>query len=116
VGISFLLSDRCGRKSRKVKRMAQAAGIVIFTGGLTAANEVLFAPLAGHGTPWKDFNWRIVPATVLLAIAVSGLEKVSPKLAVGISYTALITVLFARIGNAPAPLENLAKVVGASKK
>lgn len=93
--------------------MAQAAGVVIVTGAITAGNEVLFAPLAGHGTPWKNFNWRIVPATVLLAIAVSGLERLSPKLALGLSYTALITVLFVRVGNAPAPMENLAKVVGA---
>lgn len=95
--------------------MAQAAGIVVLAGGITAANEVVFAPLAGGGTPWKNFNWRVLPATGMLAFAISGLEKISPKLAVGLASTILVTVLFARFGNAPAPLENVTKVLGYKK-
>ena len=53
--------------------MASAAGLVIVAGGITAANEVLFAPVASGKAP--AFQWRIVPATVLLAMAFGGLEK-----------------------------------------
>jgi hypothetical protein len=90
--------------------MASAAGITIAAGAITAANEVIFAPLAGQGA--TGFNWRLVPATFLLAAGFSGLEKLSPKLAVGLSTTALVTVLFARVGKAPAPVENVIKALG----
>lgn len=84
-------------------------------GGITAANELLFAPLAGHGTPWKDFNWRVIPATAVFALALAGIEQLSPVFAKGLGYIALITVLFAPMGNAPAPAENLSKVLGYNK-
>jgi len=84
-------------------------------GGITAANELVFAPLTGHGTPWKDFNWRIIPATGVLALALGGLEKINVTFAKGLAYIALITVLFARFGNAPAPAENLAQILGYNK-
>jgi hypothetical protein len=96
--------------------MAETTGIVLAVGGLTAANELLFAPLAGQGTPWKDFNWRIVPATAILAVALGGLEKVSLPFAKGLAYIALITVVFAQTGSAPAPAVNLAKVMGYNTK
>jgi hypothetical protein len=32
-----------------------------------------------------------------------------------VAYISLITVLFARLGNAPAPVENLAKALGYKK-
>jgi len=92
--------------------MAETTGIVLATGAITAANELIFAPLAGHGTPWKDFNWRIIPATGLFALAMYGLESVSPKLAVGISVAALITALLSQFGNAAAPVKNIASVLG----
>jgi hypothetical protein len=88
---------------------------VLAIGGITAANEALFAPLAGHGTPWQNFNWRVIPATGVLALALAGLEKLSPALGVGLAYIALITVLVARFGNAPSPVENLAHVLGYQK-
>ena len=88
-------------------------------GGITAANEVLFAPLAGAGTgntkkgqTWHLFNWRIIPATLGLALALSGLEKVAPKFAVEIAYISLAAVLIVPFGNAPTPLENALKVMG----
>jgi hypothetical protein len=92
--------------------MSDAAGIAVTVGVITAANEAVFAPLAGHGTPWKDFNWRIVPATVVFALALTGIEQLSPAFARGLGYIALVTVLFTRVGNAPAPLENVAQVLG----
>jgi hypothetical protein len=48
----------------------------------------------------------------VLVFAFAGIEKLSPRLGVGLAYTMLITVLFARFGNAPAPTENLVKVLG----
>lgn len=88
-----------------------AAGIAFTVGGLTAANELLFAPVAGTGT-WKSFNWRIVPATAGFALLLTGLDKLSPRLATGVGLTALVTVLFTRVGNAPAPIENVDKLLG----
>lgn len=92
--------------------MGQSTGVVLAVGGITAANEVLFAPLAGHGTPWKNFNWRVIPATLGLALALNGLEKIAPGFATGLAWLALLAVLIVPFGNAPTPLENALKVIG----
>ena len=92
-----------------------STGIVFLTGGITAANEVLFAPIATGKPTWQNFNWRIIPATGIAALALNGVDKVAPKLGTGIAVIALITVLFTRLGNAPAPVENLTKVMGYTK-
>jgi hypothetical protein len=86
-----------------------APAIAITVGSITAANELLFAPLAGGKT---QFNWRLIPATAGFALLLAGLEKLSPKLADGIGIAALVTVLFTRVGNAPAPIENVDKLLG----
>jgi hypothetical protein len=88
-----------------------AAGIALAVGGITAANELFFAPVTGNG-PLSDFNWRVIPATGIFALMMGGLEKISPQLATGIAVTALVTVLFTRIGNAPAPTENITNILG----
>jgi len=90
--------------------MADAAGLVLIAGSITAANELVFVPAISHG-PVK-FNWRIIPATVVFAVATAGLEQIAPKVAVGLAATMLVTVLFVRFGNEPAPLENLFKAIG----
>lgn len=92
--------------------MAASTGIVLAVGGITLANEALFAPLAGHGTPWKNVNWRIVPATAGLALALAALERAAPKFAVGLAWLALATVLIVPFGHAPTPLQNVNKVLG----
>lgn len=92
--------------------MARSTGVMLAVGAITLANEMVAAPVASGGTIKTDVNWRIVPATLIGAALLGGLEKISPKLAVGLAYIALITVLFARIGRAPAPIENAAKVLG----
>lgn len=92
--------------------MSESTGLVLAIGGITAANEVIFAPLAGTGTPWKNFNWRIIPATGILALALAGIDQVSPVLGKGLAVIALVTVLVTRFGNAPSPAENVAKVLG----
>lgn len=81
-------------------------------GGITAANEALFSPLAGNGTPFQNFNWRIIPATGIFALALAGVDEISPTAGKGIAVIALVTVLVTRFGNAPAPVENVAKVLG----
>jgi hypothetical protein len=96
--------------------MAQSTGIVLAAGGVTAANELLFAPLAGEGTPWKDFNWRIIPATAVVAVAMAGLEKLSPRLAVGLSVTMLITAMTVQFGKSAPPIANIAKTLGYAGK
>jgi hypothetical protein len=88
-----------------------AANIALAVGGITAANELFFAPVTGGGT-LGQFNWRIIPATGVFALVLAGLEKVSPQFAAGLGYTALVTVLFTRIGKAPAPVENITRVLG----
>ena len=95
--------------------MSESTGLVFLVGGITAANEVLFAPLAGNGTPWQNFNWRIIPATGIFALAMAGVDQISPTLGKGIAVIALVTVLVSRFGNAPAPIENVSKVLGYSK-
>lgn len=95
--------------------MAQSTGIILVVGGISFANEAVFAPIASGGSIKTDWNWRILPATFIAAALLGGLEQLSPKLAVGLSYIALITVLFARLGNAPSPVENLSKALGYSK-
>ena len=89
--------------------MAESTGIVLAVGGITAANEVFFAPLAGRKL---SFNWRIIPATLGLAVALAGLERAAPGFAVSLAWLAMLTVLVVPFGNAPTPLENALTVMG----
>lgn len=94
--------------------MARSTGIILVVGGITMANELVFAPIAEHKSIALDMAsaWRIPVATLVAAAALGGLEQLSPPLAVGIAYISLITVLFARLGKAPAPVENIATIIG----
>jgi hypothetical protein len=94
--------------------MAQSTGVIVAVGAISFANQVAFRPIASGGaiSPNLSAAWRIPVGTAAAAMALAGLEKLSPKLAVGLAYISLITVLFARIGGTPAPLENVAKVLG----
>lgn len=96
--------------------MANAAGLVLAAGGIAAANEAIFVPISQH----KDFVtsiktdtnlWRLVPATAILALVLTGLENVSEPLGKGLAGLVLLAVLVIPVGNAPTPLENLAKMV-----
>jgi hypothetical protein len=92
--------------------MLQSAGWVLAAGALEAANEAVFAPLLGQGTIWQNFNWRIIPATAVMAGAVSVIEKASPKFGVGLGILVFASVLLIPYGNAPTPVQNLIKVMG----
>lgn len=94
--------------------MARSTGIILVVGGISFANTVVFQPLSGGGSIKTDVAsaWRIPVATLVAAAALGGLEQISSKLAVGLAYISLITVIFARTSPAPAPAENLLKVLG----
>lgn len=92
-----------------------AAGWVLAAGGIAAANELVFAPLEGQGSPMGNFNWRIIPATGILALVLSGFEKVAPKFGTMLGATVLLVVLITPMGNAPTPLENVANVFSGKK-
>ena len=89
--------------------MAESTGIALAIGGITLANEAIFAPMAGQSV---QINWRVIPATIGLALALSALENVAPEFAVGLAWLGLVTALFVRFGNAPTPIENASKVLG----
>jgi hypothetical protein len=97
--------------------VASAAGLVLAAGGIAAANEAIFAPIAQH----KDFAtslksdtnlWRLVPATAILALVLTGLESVSEPLGKGMAGLVLLAVLIVPVGKSPTPMENVAKFVG----
>lgn len=93
--------------------MAASTGPVLIAGGITAANELIFAPVDGRKV---SFNWRLIPATGLLALALAGLEKISPGFATGIGWLLVATVLIVPFGNAPTPLQNATAALGYAKK
>jgi len=93
--------------------VARSTGVVLAVGAVTFANEALFAPLAGAGK--VQVNWRIIPATAGLALALALLERVAPGFAVGLAWLSLLTVLVVPFGNAPTPLDNAVKVLGYQK-
>ncbi len=87
----------------------KSAGLVLAAGGIAATNEVVFTPLVG-GKP--QFNWRIIPATLILALVLGGFEQVSAPFAKGLAGLTLLSVLIVPYGNAPSPIDNAAKVLG----
>lgn len=93
--------------------MAKAEGIAVIVGAVTLANEAIFAPMAGQKA---SVNWKIIPATAGLALALAGLEQIAPGFAVGLAWLALATALIVPFGNAPTPLENLNKAFGFAGK
>lgn len=93
--------------------MLASTGYVLAAGALVAANEAIFAPIVDHTKPWSSLNWRLIPATAVMAIIVGGAEKLSPSFGKGLGMLVLLSVLVIRYGNAPSPLANIAKVIGA---
>jgi hypothetical protein len=89
--------------------MAEAAGLVIAAGAIAAANEVLAAPTSGN---LSDFNWRIVPATVILALLLEGLDKLEPGFGKGLAGLVLLSVFVIPYGNAPSPLTTAGNLLG----
>ena len=91
--------------------MAESHQIVLATAGIVAVNEAILSPLAGHGSPWKNFNWRLIPATAVVTLAFVGLEKVNSDVAKGLAVVMLITVLVTPLShNNPSPAIAAAEV------
>lgn len=93
----------------------RSTGLVLAAGGIAIANEALFAPLRSGKAPWKDLNWRLIPATAFLALALAGLEQLAPKFAVGLAGLTLAAVFLTPYGNAGSPLDNVLKIMGYDK-
>lgn len=91
---------------------SRAMGLALTAGGLSIANEALFAPIATHVAPWKTLNWRLVPATAFLALALGGLESLAPTLAVGFGMLTVVAVLIIPYGKAPSVIDNVNKIMG----
>lgn len=94
--------------------MAASTGYILAAAAIVGANEAIFAP-AASGHPDQilvDFNWRLVPVTVVAAFTLAGLEQLSEPLGKGLAVLALLTVLIVPVGNAPTPIENLTKMLG----
>lgn len=94
---------------------ADITGVVLAAGALTAANEILFAPLTGHGTPWQNLNWKLLPAVGGLALMLNGLATVAAPFARGLAWLTLAAAVIMPVGNAPTPLENVVKLLGYGK-
>lgn len=104
----------------------RSTGLVLAAGGISIANDVLFAPIAAQpapnaigGKPGQvaadivgNFNWRVIPATAVLALTLGALEKIAPDFAVALAGLALGAVLLIPVGKAPTPLENITKALG----
>ena len=96
--------------------MASAAGLILAAGAIEFVNDALFVPIAEKKSPWLSINWRIVPATAVMALVLTGAEKLSPRLGVGLAGLVLLSVLVIPYGNAPTPLDSISTVMGYTKK
>jgi hypothetical protein len=85
--------------------MAKSTGFVLAAGGIAAVNEAFF-------TQPPDFNWRIVPATAVLALVLAGFETVAPEFGAGLGMLVLLGVLVIPVGSGPSPLQNITKKLG----
>jgi hypothetical protein len=98
--------------------MLSSTGYVLTAGALVAANEAIFAPIVDHTTPWTSLNWRLVPATAILALLIGGAEKLNQPFGKALGGLVLLSVLIVPFGkSADTPstsiLQNIAKVTGA---
>jgi len=96
--------------------MLKSTGYVLAAGAIVAANEAIFVPITAGTPPWSNLNWRLIPATALMAIVLGGIEKVSPKFGAALGGLVLLSVLIVPYGNAKPPLQNITDALGYSKK
>lgn len=92
--------------------MSGSTGYVLAAGAIVAANDAIFVPIETHKPPWSSLNWRIVPATAILALTLSGVEKLAPGFGKGLGVLVLLSALVIPFGNAPTPLDSAASFMG----
>lgn len=87
---------------------------ILAAGGLTLANEAIFAPLANHDNSHvlQSINWKVIPATAVAALALAGLDAMAKPLGTILAVLALVVTVVVPFGNAPSPIDNLNKVLG----
>lgn len=84
--------------------MSKTTGPILVAGAVTWANQNL---LSESSEDLFTGSVRIGVATGVLAVAMSGIERVMPDFAVALSWTALVTILFVRFNNKPTPAERI---------
>lgn len=89
--------------------MARSTGPVLAAGAVSLASGGLLAPLAGGKAAW---NWRVIPATAGLALALAGLEQLAPSFAVGLAWLTLATVMIVPVAGGSPPLTLAARALG----
>jgi hypothetical protein len=97
--------------------MLNSTGYVLAAGALVMANEAIFAPIVDHTAPWTSLNWRLVPATAVMAILIGGAEKLNAPFGKALGGLVLLSVLvipFGKTADSPSSsiLQNIAKVIG----
>lgn len=94
----------------------KSTGYVVAAGALVLANDAIFVPVETGQSPLQTINWRVIPATAIMAVALAGVESIAPEFGAGLGLLVLLSVLVIPVGNAPTPLENLASVVNKTNK
>ena len=87
--------------------MASSTGPILAAGGITWANTILLGE--NKGDPYPP-TFRIAFGTAIAAGILALVEKATKDVAVALSYAALLSVFFVRVGNAPTPVERLLSV------
>jgi hypothetical protein len=81
--------------------MGASTGVVFAIGGITLFNDVII-----NRKPIEQ-DVRVIVGTAIAAAGLALLERVSPRLAVGVAWVGLVTVLFVRVDpNVPTPVES----------
>lgn len=82
--------------------MAESTGPILAVGALTVANRTVFND--------EPMDWKVPIATAIAAVLFAGAEQVAPRVAKGLAYLALVSVVFVRVDPAvPSPAESALK-------
>lgn len=81
--------------------MSASTGPILAVGTITLFNDIVI-----HHKTWQQDS-RVVVGTVVAALGLGLVERVSTELAVGIAWTALVALLFVRLDpKTPSPIES----------
>lgn len=95
----------------------KSTGYIIAAGAIALANDVVLAPMASKDKiDISQANWRIVPATAILALVIGGLGSISEGFGDGLGALILLSSLILPFGQGnKGPLQNLATLVQTKK-